>query len=189
LVLPAFLALAGFALFEWHAALESRCEVLTADLAAATKERTVAAKELAEAVSLEAGLQAAVSAPERLRQERGAPKWTPVLGAVGPAFGGETEIQDLHARQISGPAGACELRIGGLSFGQGRRAMADDFRRRVEQELQRDPRNAPVKTGFLRLEDLYRSPAARNDRPTAAFEVVATARVENAPAIKRAPAN
>jgi len=133
----------------------------------------------------QAKFQALQTRPQRIEEERATPRWTWALRTVVAAGEREIELQGLHVHQMDGAAGACELRIDGVTAGPHAAAVADSFRRKIEQGLQLAQPGAPVKTGFLRFSDTAASPAAPANQQGIMFEVVATVGVEDPSIFKR----
>ena len=185
-VLAVFVALTSAFFVGWRANLEERYSVLSVDLAAAEREWTAISKKLPEAERARDQIQALLSCPKRIEEDRAAPRWTWTLPTVATSRQRQMELQGLHARQMVGAPGACELRIDCVSYGPDARATADSFRRKIEEELQRGQNSAPVKTGFLRFADEPNSSSALSNQQGVSFEVVATVGIQDPAVFKHA---
>jgi len=174
LILSLSVAAVGVFCLEWRSVLMKRCDVLAAHLEGMERDWVAISRETKDAEAARNKYRALISRPKRLEEIRTAPRWAWILGIVAESCGEAIELQDLHARQMTGVARACELQADGVAFGLGARANADRFRQRIEQELQEGLRGVPVKVGFLRLEDESDPSAALSTEQRIAFEVVAT---------------
>ena len=161
-------------------ALEKRYDILSAELQADENEWNSLSREMPELKHVRNELGALLKYPKRVAEERAAPRWTRALRAIVTSREGTLAVQGLHARQMAGPPGACELRVVGMSSGPQARITADRFRLQIEQELRRGQNSASVKTGFLRLADMPDSPSAPTNQQRVTFEIGATVGVENA---------
>ena len=185
-VLAIFVALTSAFVVGWHQHLDDRYNALSAELSAAERERDAILKELLGAERARKSFQVLLSAPKRIEDDRTAPRWTKVLSDVATSRERDIELQGIHARQMVGTPGACELRIDGVSFGPSAAMTVERFRLKMEQELQRDHRETPVKTGYLRFADEPDSPSAPANQPRITFEIVATVGIKNPALLQRA---
>jgi len=166
--------------------IETRCEMLSADLAKVEREWAGISKEMEGAERAREAFQELLSLPKRVEQDRARPRWTWALRSVAVAGRDGIELQDIHARQVDGAPGACEFRTDGFSFGRDARATADSFRLKIEQELQQGESSVPAKTGFLRFADVPESASVRSNQQRVTFEIVATVGIKDPVIFERA---
>lgn len=155
--------------------LRARVAGSSAELRFWEEQWTIASAQLQEGEEKRAAAEAAVRHVEQIVAHSREPGWAQALPSLTEAGAANAEVRDIEVRAEPGIPSAFLLRITGVSTGHEPRAVADEFRRRLEENLQLGFADASVTSAFERLEEAApaSSELAAAQKPQAAFTILA----------------
>ncbi len=170
--LSVFVALAAFAT-RWHGALRDEVAVSSGEVLVLEGQWEGATKQQRDVETARAGIEALLKRPDRLAEDRAAPRWAAALRDVATAASPEIAILDVQAKGRPGDPGACELRITGISTSPAPRVTADSFLHALSAHIERHSIKGSATVRFESLEDEPHLPATAPNQRKSKFTIVA----------------
>lgn len=169
--LSVVVALAAFAT-RWYGTLRDQVAVSSGELLVLERQWEDATKQQRDVETARAGIEALLKRPDRLAEDRAAPRWAAALRDVATAASPEVAILDVQAKGRPGDPGACELRIIGISTGTAPRVNADGFLHALSANIERHSIKGSATVRFESLEDEPHSPATAPNQRKSKFTIV-----------------
>lgn len=173
-VLGAALALAAVPI-SWYFVLSSRVASSSTELSVLEWQWANVSRLVQEGEQARHGYDTSAGIPDRIATERKTPKWTPALRSVASAAGLDVELRGVELRGANDLAGACVLRLSGVSTGKRPQEIADRFRGQIESKLRQHFGGTFATARFERLDVAPESSATDPDHRKAAFSIIVTA--------------
>jgi hypothetical protein len=137
-ILPAIAVAASlvFAFAGWKSHLRKRNVTLAAELGSVQARWARVSAHLEEDAAERARLETFLKTPERITEERRAPRWTPALRCLATVARTDLENVEIEVQGDVQQPGKCTLRIRGHAIGSTPHAAAETYRKSVQKGLE-----------------------------------------------------
>lgn len=130
----------------WYTRLTQKDAALSAEIAALTRQDANITSQLNDARPFQWHVKKVLATSNQFTAEIKSGLWTAALRSIALAVGPDIELRVIHVFKLNDDSGGRQLRIEGIATGQAPPSIADDFRQRLQSDLERHFRiTAPSK--------------------------------------------
>jgi hypothetical protein len=161
----------------WYTSLTHKDASLSAEIAALTRQDANITSQLNDARPFQWHVKKILDTSNQVTAEMKSDLWAAALRSIAIAAGPDIELRVIHVFKLNDDSGGRQLRIDGTATGQAPPSIADDFRQRLQSDLERHFRI----TGPCKLEQVDEVPPASSSAGTKAATFTITVSISPAP--------